>query len=206
MQRATDSTTEIDGETLDSTRGETTPVARAYANTVLLPDRSMVTVGGAAGRGGGFGSYFTGGDPNLKRVEVYDPATDSWRLGPNQREYRTYHSVALLLPDGRVWSAGDDYYEVEPAEGGDGFKALDGGHGRALRAARTCSRKGPRPVIKGVAKQLAYGDEFGVKTENGRGQTAVLMAPGAVTRSVDNQQRMVVLKKLAEGSRGRGST
>lgn len=194
---ASDGTTEIDGETLDSTRGETTPIARSYANTVLLPDRSMVTVGGAAGRGGGFSSYYTGGDTNLKRVEVYDPDSDSWRLGPNQREYRTYHSVALLLPDGRVWSAGDDYYEVEPSGDGGVFKASTKDTGEIYEPPYLF-QKGPRPAIKGVAEQLGYGDEFGVETKKGRGQTAVLMAPGAVTRSVDNQQRMVVLKKLAK--------
>ena len=43
------------------------------------------------------------------QIELWDPATRTWRLGPAQREFRAYHSTAVLLPDGRVVSAGDDY-------------------------------------------------------------------------------------------------
>ena len=43
------------------------------------------------------------------QVELWNPATRQWSLGPAQVEYRTYHSTALLLPDGRVLSAGDDF-------------------------------------------------------------------------------------------------
>ena len=41
----------------------------------------------------------------------YDPATGTWRLGPPQTYHRTYHSVALMLPDGSVLSTGDEIHE-----------------------------------------------------------------------------------------------
>ena len=41
--------------------------------------------------------------------------------GPSQREFRTYHSVAVLLPDGRVFSAGDDYHSVEAIAESPGY-------------------------------------------------------------------------------------
>jgi hypothetical protein len=34
--------------------------------------------------------------------------SDSWEIGAEARETRGYHSVALLTPDGRVWSAGSE--------------------------------------------------------------------------------------------------
>ena len=53
-----------------------------------------------------------------------DPDTNSWRLGPAQQEDRTYHSTAVLLPDGRVFSAGDDRH---PTESGGGRSLIDNG-------------------------------------------------------------------------------
>ena len=80
-------------------------VGRAHHNTVLLPDGSMVTVGGGYGyrRRGQLGRR-----PGTQGGRARDPATGQWRLGPAQAENRAYHSTALLLPDGRVVSAGDD--------------------------------------------------------------------------------------------------
>ena len=81
---------------------------RAHHNTVQLPDRSMVTVGGGYGILNG---NRRSGDAAIHRnIELYDAATGQWTLGPAQDELRTYHSTALLLPDGRVMSAGDDGY------------------------------------------------------------------------------------------------
>ena len=38
--------------------------------------------------------------------EVFDPATESWQALPTASVNRVYHQVSLLLPDGRVWTAG----------------------------------------------------------------------------------------------------
>lgn len=62
----------------------------------------MVTIGGGVGA-----ALWTATDAQ-RAVELWDPATDRWRTGPAQQEFRAYHSTAVLLPDGRVLSAGDD--------------------------------------------------------------------------------------------------
>jgi hypothetical protein len=55
-----------------------------------------------------------GADPNdlyglpVRVAELYDPALDVWTEMASQASNRTYHSTALLLPDGRVISAGSD--------------------------------------------------------------------------------------------------
>lgn len=41
--------------------------------------------------------------------EVYNPQTNTWRTLPPAHVPRNYHSVALLMPDGRVWTAGSNY-------------------------------------------------------------------------------------------------
>ncbi len=98
-------------------------VGRSYGNVVQLPDASLVAVGGGAGQRDEAGVNHTGGDLRLRQVELLRPGTDTeWRLGAAQQKWRAYHSTALLLPDGRVLSAGDDYWHLgdDPRpEGGD---------------------------------------------------------------------------------------
>ncbi len=50
-------------------------------------------------------------DPNSMRLtpEQRDRAQRPWRVLARARVRRNYHSVALLLPDGRVWTAGSNY-------------------------------------------------------------------------------------------------
>ena len=87
-------------------------IGRAHANTVLLPDGSKLEVGGGLGSSGTAGQYAY--NDSQRQVELFDPATNSWRLGAAQAEGRAYHSTAVLLPDGRVISAGDNYNGATP--------------------------------------------------------------------------------------------
>ncbi|MCH7701096.1 MAG: hypothetical protein IID37_05365 [Planctomycetes bacterium] len=74
-------------------------LGRAHANVVILPDRKVLLVGG------GTNDFYDG--PILE-AEFYDPATETWTLVAAQAHGRMYHSTAILLPDGRVLSAGQD--------------------------------------------------------------------------------------------------
>ena len=42
-------------------------------------------------------------------AELYDPITNTWETRSSAAVPRVYHSVALLLPDGRVWVAGSNH-------------------------------------------------------------------------------------------------
>jgi hypothetical protein len=187
---ATATTESIDASspTPSWTDGPSLNVARSYANTVLLPDGSMVTVGG----GRGFdpaeaNNYSTYSDGRARQVELYDPATASWRLGPAQQEDRAYHSVAMLLPDGRVFSGGDDYHPSGP--GGE-FSTSDTGEVYSP----PYLFRGPRPSITTAPDTVAWGDEFGVASSSPDLSRAVLVAPSAPTHATDMQQRHVELQ------------
>jgi hypothetical protein len=168
-------------------------VARANANAVLLPDGSMVVVGGGSGfqaggaAEGGAGNYVTYGDGRARQVEIYDPDSDSWVLGPAQREDRTYHSTAVLLPDGRVFSAGDDRY---PSESDGAFSLTDNAEIYSPPYLFT----GSRPKIDAAPQTAAWGDRFGIESDGGTVDRAVLMAPGATTHAFDQHQRHVELE------------
>jgi hypothetical protein len=151
-------------------------VARSHANTVQLPDGSMVTVGG----GTGLNEDLYGFTDDQRQVELYDPASGQWRLGAAQQEGRTYHSTALLLPDGRVLSGGDDLNGGNDVDTGEIYSP-------------PYLFKGPRPVITAAPTHAEFGAKFGVSVTGPAASRAVLVSPGAVTHAVDMEQRVVPL-------------
>lgn len=156
-------------------------VARSNQNAVLLPDGSMVQVGG------GVGADLYGTVPDHHKVELWDPATGEWRLGAEQAEDRAYHSTALLLPDGRVVSAGDD---GNPG----GTDPID----TAEVYSPPYLFKGPRPTISSAPDTVELSDTFDVETPDDDVVEAALIAPGATTHANDMHQRYVPLAVTQE--------
>jgi hypothetical protein len=143
---------------------------------VQLPDGSMVTVGG----GSGVNEKLYAFTDDQRQVELYDPAGDTWRLGAAQAEGRTYHSTAVLLPDGRVFSGGDDLNGGNEADTGEIYSP-------------PYLFKGPRPEITAAPAHAEFGEPFSVAVAGAAGARAVLVAPGATTHAVDMSQRVVPL-------------
>ena len=73
---------------------------RAFHNTTLLPDGTVLVTGG--------GTALDGYDISkaVLAAELWSPATETWRTLAAAAVPRLYHSTALLLPDGRVLMAG----------------------------------------------------------------------------------------------------
>jgi hypothetical protein len=155
-------------------------IGRGHANTVLLPDGSMVEVGGGIGSVATAPSPLHAATPEQRQIELWDPDTGQWRLGPEQAESRAYHSTALLLPDGRVFSAGDDW---------NGGIASD----TAEIYEPPYLFKGARPTITSAPSNIKVGANFGVQTLNTNITRAALIAPGSVTHAVDMNQRYLEL-------------
>ncbi len=187
---------------------------RLYANSVLLPDGGAVVVGGGVGsddRSGGLGLWYTGdpappasqqidGDAAERRqVELRNPGERGWRLGAAQREWRTYHSTAWLLPDGRVVSAGDDGNPKAIASRDDAElywpPNLFDGDDCALRPViRAVGATAPPAAGARQWASLGYGERFGIFSDHAQpGMRAVLVAPAATTHAVDMNQRLVAL-------------
>ncbi len=74
--------------------------ARQFHNEIMLPTGEVLVVGGNTD-----GVKFND-DNAVLAPEVWDPTTGTWREMNPQIEARTYHSVASLLVDGTVLSAG----------------------------------------------------------------------------------------------------
>jgi hypothetical protein len=74
-------------------------VGRLYQNSVLLPTGEVLVVGGQA-------KYFNGDRNAVLRSESWNPTSRQFTPRAAQQIMRLYHSTAVLLPDGRVLSAG----------------------------------------------------------------------------------------------------
>jgi hypothetical protein len=182
-------------------------IGRAHANTVLLPDASMAEVGG--GLGDGALSQWTT-EPRQRRIEIWDPGTETWGLGPAQQEARAYHSTALMLPDGSVLSAGDDvnpYFTQSNADGsawtgGQTDAGVRGDTGEIYYPKYFFNPDGSlaaRPTISSAPSGVLYGQQFTVGA-SGDATRAVLMAPSAVTHANDMSQRRVELTATPGGN------
>ena len=115
-------------------------------------------------------------DP-VYEAELSDPATGDWREVAKEDDARTYHSTAVLLPDGRVSSAGDDRGEHAPGRCPDrpGLLAALPLPGREP----ACRDRGAeRRRIRGAAA------DRGERPVGGREGRA--MRPAAVTHAVEH--------------------
>jgi hypothetical protein len=141
---------------------------RLWANSVLLADGTVLVVGG------GTTGYY--GGPVLS-AEIYNPATGTWTEMAAQTAPRMYHSTALLLPDGRVLSAGQSLGKYENT--GEIFSP-------------PYLFKGARPVISTAPGTLGYGQAFTVTSPEAASVSRVALAKaGAVTHSDNFDQRYV---------------
>ena len=190
-----------DSETLDARKPEKGWVkedglilGRSYHNTVLLPDESMVTIGGGIGFTLEDGNWTIDSSGSHRRVELLSAGKKSWGMGPAQLEDRSYHSTALLMPDGRVWSAGDDRYALE----GDGTWAQSD---TAEIYSPPYLFGGKRPKFQSASKSATYDQTFFARMKRGEpARRFVLVAPGATTHGADMQQRVVPLR--VDGRKG----
>ena len=90
---------------------------------------------------------------------------------------RLYHSIALLMPDGRVMVGG----------GGRKPKAVD--YADVEFFSPPYLFKGPRPTIAGAPAQVSYGQSFVVQTPDAASIVSVsLVRPGALTHAVNTSQ------------------
>jgi len=163
----------------DENVGSTTYVgARTQANTVILPDESILLVGGM-----NVDSFGTPVALRDSRLFTGQPDTGSWALVDLEDSDRGYHATALLLPDGRVLSAGGndrdfDYQVYRPPYLLSGY---------------------PRPAILTSPATMQYFDANPIQysiTYNALPpgvfiQKIVLVAPGADTHHSDMAQRLV---------------
>ncbi len=160
---------------------------RVMPDAVLLPDGTVLVMNGSSA-----GKADDAINP-IFQAELYNPATNTWSPLCSMRTPRLYHSTALLLPDGRVLTAGnDEEFNQHPF------------HYHEYRVevfSPPYLFKGPRPQIAVAPTTITYGASFIVETPDASSVTsAALICPGAVTHSFNMTQRYVGLSITARGA------
>jgi hypothetical protein len=153
--------------------------ARMHVSAVLLPDRTVLACNGSA----------MGEDASASPLpaEIYNPSTNSWTVDATPTVPRVYHSIALLLPDGRVVTAGGN-----PQRGVDELR---------IEIYRPWYMDQQRPAIQSATQSISYGRTLSIQTPQAASIKWVsLIRPGAPTHSMDTEQRLVDMPIAARTS------
>jgi galactose oxidase len=151
---------------------------RAFNNSVVLPNGQVVVVGGQT-----FAAPFSD-DNAILTPELWDPATNSFSPLAPQAVPRTYHSIALLLNDGRVLSGGG---------GLCGSCATNHPDVEILTPPYLLNADGSaasRPSLSSVPTDAQLGTTIVVTGSKGM-RAFALMRSSSVTHSLNNEQRRV---------------
>jgi galactose oxidase len=163
-----------------TTRVQDMAYRRSFINSAVLPDGSVVVLGGQA-----YAKPFT--DTGAAQApELWDPATGTFTILAPEAVPRTYHSLAVLLPDGRVFSGGGGLC------GSCTTNHLDG---QILTPPYLLNSDGSarvRPVIASAPATASPGSTITVRT-SGSTPRFSLVRTSAVTHSVNTDQRRVPL-------------
>lgn len=144
--------------------------ARMHHSAVLLPDRTVFVCNGS--------KMSEDTTQSMLPAEIYNPATNTWTVVAKQTVPRVYHSVALLLPDGRVAIAGGN-----PKRTVNELRL-------EIYSPAYMSRS--RPIIQTAPQTLNYGVQFTIQTpQAGNIKWVSLIRPMATTHSCDTDQRLV---------------
>jgi Domain of unknown function (DUF1929)/Bacterial Ig domain len=175
----------------------TSPMAfgRRQYNLTTLADGSVLATGGNSS-----GAHLVDMNAGVYPAELWNPATGNWKTLASMAVTRQYHSTALLLPDGRVLSAGGGLcstcdrvgYLAKNAEVfTPPYLFKKDGSGQLA----------PRPTITSAPGSAGYGSQIQIATPDaGSIQKVALVRLGAVTHSVNMEQRYVPLSFTAGSS------
>jgi hypothetical protein len=156
-----------------------------------LPDGSVLASGGLSS-----GAYLVDVNAAVYAAEIWRPSLNRWDVMDSEKVTRQYHATALLLPDGRVLSAGGGFCSACPL--GTYFNK----NAQVFSPAYLFNADGTqatRPSITNAAASIAYGSSFALTT-NADIARVTLIALSSVTHSVNMSQRFLELTFSKSGN------
>ncbi|HWO09269.1 MAG TPA: galactose oxidase-like domain-containing protein, partial [Polyangiaceae bacterium] len=161
---------------------------RAFNNLVVLPNGQVVVLGGMT-------VAFGFSDANsVLAPEIFDPVTETFTALPAMSVPRNYHSIGLLLADGRVLSAGGGLCGGGCAANHPDMQILSPPY-----LFNPDGSPATRPVIMSAPTQAGYGTELAVTT-NSPVTSFALVRMSSTTHSVNNDQRRLSVSFTSLGS------
>ena len=185
---------DVNGPTAQVSPTESMEYGRRQHNLTVLADGTVLATGGNSS-----GESLVDMNAGVYAAELWDPATGQWQTLASMQVTRQYHSSALLLPDGRVLSAGGGIcgdcnragYLAKNAEVfTPPYLFKDDGSGELA----------PRPQITSAPGVVNYAQPISIGSPEAASISKVAMVRlGAVTHSVNMEQRYVPLAFSASG-------
>jgi chitodextrinase len=166
----------------------TAPMAfgRRQHNLSVLADGTVLATGGNSS-----GAGLVDLNAGVYNAELWNPATGTWRTLAAMQVTRQYHSTALLLPDGRVLSAGGGICGTCDQVG---YLAKNAEIFSPPYLFDSSGNPATRPTITSAPSSVTYGQQFQLGTPNPSAISKLaLVRLGAVTHSVNMEQRYVPL-------------
>lgn len=167
---------------------------RRQHNATILPDGTVLVTGGTRGGGAtGTAQSFNNLDPGqpVHIAELWDPRTGHWTMLAAEKTDRCYHSTAVLLPDGRVLSAGSGEFILNEGTPQQQENDPQDTHRDAQVFTPPYLFKGPRPDITAAPDSVHYGDTFEIGTAQPEDiATISLIRLSSVTHSFNANQRI----------------
>jgi hypothetical protein len=151
--------------------------ARKHISPVILPTGQIVI----------FGGNQQGATSPVLNPEMFDPVSETWTVWPAATVPRMYHSVALLLHDGRVWTAGTtpNQFTKEPR----------------VEIFNPWYTSETRPTISSAPTGGAYGNTITIPTPNAASITKVsLVRVSSTTHHYNTDQRLIWLQIVSKTS------
>jgi hypothetical protein len=160
--------------------------ARRNMNATILPDGTVLATGGCSMAGNKLqGAVYA--------ADLWDPATEQWTKLASATVPRLYHSSAILLPDGRVLTAGGG----RPAAP-DG----DADHQDAEIFSPPYLFRGARPSVTAAPSEIAFGQTFRVTTPDAASITKVsLVRLSSATHGL-NMNQLIQFPAFAQADGG----
>jgi hypothetical protein len=152
--------------------------ARIEMNATLLPNGKVLASGGSA--------RDEDGSTAIQQADLFDPDTQTWSSAGTAAFPRLYHSVAMLLPDATVVTAGSNpergVYDQRIEIWTPPYLFTETG------------APAPRPRITAVPNVIGYNSAISVQTPDAADiASVVLMRPGSPTHAFDMEQRLIGL-------------
>ncbi len=147
---------------------------RRNANGVLLPDGKLLICSGIT-------HFKWENDPGyVYEAELFDPQTETWTVMAPMTVGRQYHSVSILLADGRVLNIGSQSAITQER--------------RMEIYSPPYLFRGPRPKISAAPAAVGYGEEFTIESpDTCRIDRIVFMRPSSITHHTNTDQRYLPL-------------
>jgi hypothetical protein len=179
-------TININGSSPVTTQVGSMVAARRQHNATILADGTVLVTGGTSGAG------FNNAAGALLSTELWNPTTGLFKTLKPSAKPRLYHSLALLLPDARVLSAG-----------GDGADAPTYPNGEIFTPPYLLNSDGTpatRPSIVSAPTGIVYNSSFTVTASTNDVARMTLIKLSSVTHSTNFDQRFLNLSFTKTGT------